>query len=204
MSLAVLLICLGLVTLVDWMAVFRGWTRVEEIAKPAVMALLLAVAVTTLDGTVKWLVAAAVVFGLIGDVALLGRVDAFIAGLGAFLIGHLLYVVAFAAEGFDTTALVVGMAAAAVLVGFLGRPIIAAVSNSSLHIPVSVYIVVIATMVATSIGTTRWIAAAGGVLFALSDALLGHDRFVTPRTDRRIGVMTMYHLGQFAIVAGLS
>ena len=199
-----LIACIVVVTLIDWIAVLRDWGRVEEVAKPLVMLLLLVVTLESLDGAQRTAVAAAVVFGLLGDVALLNRIDAFIAGLGAFLVGHLLYVAGFAIEGLKPVPTAIGVVAAVVLVGALGRPIIAAVRHTPLHIPVAVYVVVIAAMVATSIGTTRWVAAAGGVMFALSDALLGNDRFVTPRTDRRIVVMVLYHLGQFAIVGGLA
>lgn len=199
-----LIACIVVVTLIDWIAVLRDWGRVEEVAKPLVMLLLLVVTLESLDGAQRTAVAAAVVFGLLGDVALLNRIDAFIAGLGAFLVGHLLYVAGFAIEGLKPAPTAIGVVAAVVLVGALGRPIIAAVRHTPLHIPVAVYVVVIAAMVATSIGTTRWVAAAGGVMFALSDALLGNDRFVTPRTDRRIVVMVLYHLGQFAIVGGLA
>ena len=199
-----LIACIVVVTLIDWIAVLRDWGRVEEVAKPLVMLLLLVVTLESLDGAQRTAVAAAVVFGLLGDVALLNRIDAFIAGLGAFLVGHLLYVAGFAIEGLKPAPTAIGVVAAVVLVGALGRPIIAAVRHTPLHIPVAVYVVVIAAMVATSIGTTRWVAAAGGVMFAVSDALLGNDRFVTPRTDRRIVVMVLYHLGQFAIVGGLA
>ncbi|MCB0993244.1 MAG: lysoplasmalogenase [Acidimicrobiales bacterium] len=204
MSIVLLIACIVVVTLIDWIAVLRDWGRVEEVAKPLVMLLLLVVTLESLDGAQRTAVAAAVVFGLLGDVALLNRIDAFIAGLGAFLVGHLLYVAGFAIEGLKPAPTAIGVVAAVVLVGALGRPIIAAVRHTPLHIPVAVYVVVIAAMVATSIGTTRWVAAAGGVMFALSDALLGNDRFVTPRTDRRIVVMVLYHLGQFAIVGGLA
>ncbi|MCP3936569.1 MAG: lysoplasmalogenase [Actinomycetia bacterium] len=200
---AVLIAGLGVATIVDWVAVWQRWTRVEEVLKPLVMVVLLGLAMTSLDGSVRIIVCAAIVFGMGGDIALLKRVDMFIVGLASFLVGHILYVVAFATDGLNMVALAAGTVFAAVLIGGLGKPIIEANRGSALRAPVTAYIVVIACMVAAAIGTTRPVVAAGAVLFALSDALLGYDRFVTPRSDRRIAVMVMYHLGQFAIVAGL-
>ena len=149
-----LIACIVVVTLIDWIAVLRDWGRVEEVAKPLVMLLLLVVTLESLDGAQRTAVAAAVVFGLLGDVALLNRIDAFIAGLGAFLVGHLLYVAGFAIEGLKPVPTAIGVVAAVVLVGALGRPIIAAVRHTPLHIPVAVYVVVIAAMVASTASAT--------------------------------------------------
>jgi len=70
-------------------------------------------------------------------------------------------------------------------------------------VPVGAYIGVIAGMVAVAIGTGEPLLGLGAVVFALSDALLGHDRFVTPEADRRVVVHMLYHVGQMGFVVVL-
>src|SRR5690349_13782679 len=83
----VLLIAAAVAALVDWWAVATGRRRVEYLAKPLTMALLVGVAATAGDpgGDVRtWLVAGAVL-GLVGDIALMGDGEVeFMIGLGAF------------------------------------------------------------------------------------------------------------------------
>jgi uncharacterized membrane protein YhhN len=88
--------------LVDWYAVARGDRRTEVWAKPLVLTSLIVVAAVlgatgTAAGT--WLLVA-LLFGLLGDVALLSdSLPRFRAGVAAFLVGHLAYLVCFASLG---------------------------------------------------------------------------------------------------------
>ncbi len=152
---------------------------------------------------VKWLIIAGLIGGLVGDVALLPRFDRFLAGLGAFLVGHAFYVAAFLAAGVETAALVTGLCSAAALGLAFGRPIIGAVAESRLLVPVALYILTIGAMVVVGVGTRQPGFLIGAVLFALSDSLLGTDRFVTPRPDRRIIVHALYHSAQILFVAAI-
>ncbi|HQV82924.1 MAG TPA: lysoplasmalogenase family protein, partial [Ornithinibacter sp.] len=85
-------------------AVVRDRRDVERVTKPAAMIALLAVAALagasdTASG--RWLLAA-LVFGLIGDVMLLGASSKrFVAGLTAFLVGHLFFVASFVTAGME-------------------------------------------------------------------------------------------------------
>ncbi len=190
---------------VDWWAVATRRSGVEALAKPLVMVPLIAAAAvtTTVPGDVRWLLAAGLLGGLVGDVMLLERFDRFIVGLGAFLVGHLLFIVAFVRIGTEVVPLVAGIVVAAGLMTVAGRPIQRGVIGGRLHRPVQAYMATIAVMVATGIGTGRPVAALGAVCFAVSDALLGHDRFVESRPERRVLVHLLYHLGQWGIVLGL-
>lgn len=191
------------VACLDWWAVRTSRASVEEVAKPLVMVLLLIGALLAVGApaSVRLLVALGLGFGLVGDVLLLPRFDRFVEGLGAFLVGHLSYAVAFLFVGV-TGWVVFGLIAAVLAVGVLGRSIIAA-SPDKLRLPVTVYVAVIGAMVALGIGTTEPLFGVGAAVFAASDALLGHDRFVTPRGDRRMWVHVLYHLGQGLLVVGL-
>lgn len=191
--------------LLDWLAVVTDRQRLESVAKPAVMVSLILAALIA-DGasaTVRALIVGGLALGLFGDVLLLPRVDRFIWGLGAFLIGHALYVAAFVSYDVQIWPAMSGLLAVAALFALVGPAILAAVADSRLAIPVTLYITTIGAMVVTAWGTGNWWFAGGALVFAASDAVLGYDRFVTPRTDRRLWVHVLYHAGQAALVAGL-
>lgn len=192
--------------LVDWWAVATGRARVEQGAKPLVMVALVGVAlvVEAEPASARWWFVAALVAGLIGDVLLLPAVDRFLGGLAAFAVGHGLYVVGLAQMGLRLGLGALGLVVGVGLLAVLGRPIVAAVRTSRLAFPVMAYIGLVAAVVAAAIATGRPLAAAGAVAFALSDALLGTDRFVTPRSDRRVWVHVLYHVGQAGLVLGLA
>jgi uncharacterized membrane protein YhhN len=44
---------------------------------------------------------------------------------------------------------------------------------------------------------------AGAILFYFSDIILAWDKFVTPIKNGRLVNMILYHLGQFALAAGI-
>ena len=192
--------------LTDWWAVRADRIAVEQVAKPAVMVALIGLALTV-DAdpeAARWLVIAGLFFGLAGDVFLLPSVDRFLYGLGAFLIGHGFYIAAFATMDLVFIGIVGGFAAASVLLTYLGLPTIRKVWGGPLAIPVPAYMLIVGALVVMGTATHRWPIAAGGVLFALSDGLLGLDRFVTPAPQRRVVVHMLYHLGQAGLVAGLA
>ena len=78
---------------VDWIAVAQGRQQLEWIAKPAALALLLLWA--ALGAAPSWALIAALAFSLLGDVYLMLPANLFVAGLAAFLVGHLAYIDAF-------------------------------------------------------------------------------------------------------------
>ena len=88
----------AVLALVEWYAVWRRDRRTQTWAKPAVLIALIVTALVlgaTDDAAGIWLLVA-LVFGLAGDVFLLGESDTrFRLGLAAFLVGHLAYVGSF-------------------------------------------------------------------------------------------------------------
>lgn len=190
---------------VDWWAVFNDRARAEQLAKPAVMLALIAsaVAIASEPTSLRVLIVAALLCGLIGDVALLPRFDSFIAGLASFLIGHLLYVAAFATIWSPSLWLLLGVAGLAMLFRTFAVPIAQSLTGSPLRIPVTMYIGVTGAVIISGTGTARWLMAFGTLAFAASDGLLGADRFVEPAPRRRWVVHALYHAGQTAIVVGM-
>ena len=196
---------------VDWWAVAQSLRRLELFAKPATMAVLVAVAAVAGDapGDVRtWLVVGAV-FGLVGDVSLLGDGEnAFMAGLGAFAIGHLAYVVSALQVGFDARWALPGAVFVAGLMGyrFVSRIVPGARQHggSVLAGAVVFYALVISAMVFTAWSSAAWLAAVGAMLFAVSDWVLGYQRFVGPLPGRRLSVIVPYHVGQTLLIIGLA
>ena len=160
------------------------------------------------DGRVKRWIVVGLVFSLAGDVALLWPVQGFLAGLVAFLLGHLSYLVAltrrvrFGASppAFGAWAVV----AASVLAGLWhGVP-------AELRVPVLVYVCALGAMAAQA--TSAWLArrgaadaarwrtvAAGGALFVLSDAILAADKFVGGVPMPTLWNLSIYWLAQWFI-----
>ena len=188
-----------------------GRRAVEIWAKPLTMALLVGVAATAGDpsGDVRvWLVVGAAL-GLVGDVALLGDSEpAFMVGLGAFALGHLAYAVAAVSIGFDIRWAIPGIVFMAVLLAFRfvtrivpGR---ARRRRCRLAGAVVFYACVISAMVITAWGTGAWLAGVGAIAFAVSDWVLGHQRFVGPLPGGRLSVIVPYHVGQALLIVGLA
>ena len=206
-----LLIPAALCAVVDWWAVQTGRRAVELWAKPATMALLVVVAATAGDlggGTRAWLVAGAVL-GLAGDVALLDTGDtAFVAGLASFAAGHTAYVVAALTIGFDLAWAVPGIAVMVVLLSFrfLTRivPGARAAGGPVLEVAVVLYGCIIGAMTVTAWATGSIVAGVGASLFAASDWVIGHRKFVAPMRWERLGVMVPYHVGQTLLIIGLA
>ena len=195
--------------LVDWYAVAREDRRTETWAKPLVLSSLLVVAVVlgaTSSTAGVWLLVA-LVFGLLGDVALLSdSLPRFRAGVAAFLVGHLAYVAWFASLGLPmpvwSWAGLVVLAAAL----FATRGVVPAthrLEGPALSVPVAVYSVVIGAMLLCAWFTGVPLVALGASVFVVSDAVLSIDRFVRPIPHARLILMVTYHVGQALIVAGV-
>lgn len=195
--------------LVDWYAVARQDRRTEAWAKPAVLlALIVTALVLGATGSTAgvWLLVA-LVFGLAGDVFLLGRTDTrFRLGLAAFLVGHLAFVASFVALGLDPqgwnylSLLVLGACLLAT------RQVAASTylrGGLALAAPVGIYTVVIGAMVIYAFTTGVPLIATGATVFAVSDTVLARDRFVRPWDGAQLLVMVTYHVGQALIVAGV-
>lgn len=187
-------------------AVLFGRRDAERWLKPGALVALIGVALSlgALDTSVGRWILVALVCSLAGDVFLLGDAEgSFIRGLASFLLGHLAYVVAFLLLAQPTWSPVVALVLVAlVLVGrrvFLGAR---AQGGPVLGGAVAAYMAVIGTMAALGVSLGRPVLGAGALLFLVSDAVLGWDRFVARQPWARVVVMTTYHLGQLLIVIG--
>ena len=199
----------GVVALVDWYAVARDDRRTETWAKPLVLvsvmvaALVLGAAET---GAGRWLLVA-LFFGLLGDIALLGdTLPRFKAGVYAFLVGHLAYLVCFAVLGLPRPGWAwAGLAAlATALVATRGVvPATHRLGGAAMSVPVAVYSAVIGAMLVCAWFTGEPWVAVGATVFVASDTILSINRFVRPIPHARLALMVTYQVGQALIVVGV-
>ncbi len=144
----------------------------------------------------------ALALGGIGDDALLGESPAaFLAGLGAFLIGHVAWIAAF--RGRPSTRLVrrhpqVAMPYAIAWAAFNGYlwP-----RTGRDRYPVVAYSTFLAAMALAALDTGKPATAAGGLLFMTSDSLLALERFAGLRLPAHEGAVTATYLAAQALLA---
>jgi uncharacterized membrane protein YhhN len=191
----------------DWVAVARNDKPLEYFAKPATMVALIVVALAldpTSSGRRGWFVAA-LLFSLAGDVFLMLPRDLFVAGLAAFLVGHICYVVGFWLDPPGALALVVSLVVVAVLVAPVATRIMGAVRRGEPELfgPVAAYIGVISVMLVSAIASGNATAAVGAALFTASDSMIAWNRFVQSFRAAPVGIMVTYHAAQALLVLSL-
>lgn len=211
------LVLFAVASIGELLSVSRGWTEAHMVAKPLIMLGLIGYymsATSSRNGTLI----RAMFFCWTGDILLMGQAGGelyFILGLLAFLVGHVLYIIAYRQLQWDDRTnellpvqklryafpvVLAGTGLLAVLVPKLGP----------LTIPVIVYSVVLMVMSMTAIfryGRTYldsfWLVTAGALLFMASDSLLAINKFHTPFDLAGPLVMLTYILAQYLIVEGV-
>lgn len=188
----------------------RSHAPTQRVAKPLASTGFVATALAAgaLQSPYGQAVLVALVLSWIGDVCLLSRKHAwFLAGLGAFLVAHVAFGLAFVVRG---VALPWVAGAAALLAGVgLGvrwwlRPYVPA----AMRRPVDAYVLVITVMVALSLGCvaaggTRWIAV-GTILFWLSDLTVARDRFIRHELRNRLWGLPLYYGAQLVLACTIA
>src|SRR5690606_6026025 len=140
-----------------------------------------------------------------GDVLLIPKNKrTFLAGLIAFLLGHLAYAVAFAVRGVDLR----WTALAALALGAAAIPVLRWLwphVEGPMRGPVAAYVLVITSMVAPAAGTfgergdLRIVAGALG--FYLSDLAVARERFVAPGFVNRAWGLPLYFGAQVLLAS---
>lgn len=181
--------------------------RSYYVLKPLTTVLIIAVALAAASNTGEnyrlWILSA-LVFCLLGDICLLFSGDRwFLGGLSNFLVGHVLFIVAFV-HGVDAWSLpwwsVFWAAALPIALYIIPR-------TGSLKIPVMVYMAVIGAMGAAALarfhalGDDRaLLALIGASLFMLSDSALAIRQFVGPYRLAQPLILSTYWLS-IALIA---
>lgn len=194
----------------DWIAVHQRLFHLEYLLKPATMAVLVAAAAVADLGPEKPWVVAALVFGLLGDIGLMlssGPADPpFLAGLGAFLVGHVCYLVAFAGVGLNGLAIFAGLLVVSGIAGLTLPAVLRGAARSAGRLFAGIvagYAATLAAMTVLGVGTAIVATAVGAVAFLCSDTLIARDRFVAPVRHGNVLIILTYHLAQFLILIGL-
>jgi uncharacterized membrane protein YhhN len=219
MPTTILLIAVIVTAAADWAAVAKGWKRIEFFEKPFTMVLLFCYLAAAGGFSSLPLISfgIGVVFSLTGDIFLLLSNRWFTAGLAAFLLAHISYIIGLNTPFGSTSplwALVIGIILALSAARIL-RPILAGVREKGLQklvIPVAAYGMVITIMLLSAILTiyrVEWktsssgLVSLGAILFYFSDIILAWNKFVKPIRNGRVVNMIAYHLGQIALITGV-
>jgi len=150
---------------------------------------------------------AGLLFCLVGDVCLaLPQKKAFLVGLASFLLGHILYILAFAA---------VAEAGLWALAGLLCTLVVSVTVYlrlsphlGSMKLPVLLYVLVITVMLAGAWAVLgepgldrsgRVMIFAGALLFYVSDVFVARNRFVKKEFFNRLVGLPLYYAGQFLL-----
>lgn len=205
-----------LVSIAELLAVSLGWMEVHYVAKSLIMLSLIGYYLGAVEKRNGHMVRA-LFFCWAGDVLLLKQGDAeifFILGLVAFLLGHLLYILAYrelrwadASGLLPTQKLRVSFPVALAGTGLI---VVLLPTLGGLMVPVIVYAVVLMAMVMASFfrygrtfSDSFWLVATGALLFMVSDSILAINKFHTPFPSAGPLIMLTYILGQYLIVEGV-
>jgi uncharacterized membrane protein YhhN len=213
-----------LVAVIDWLAVARGWKKLEYVAKPGVMLILL-LGLVFVGGTSSFLLICfetGIFLSLLGDVFLMLSYVRFsnrwfLAGLAVFLMAHLAYIL-----GLNITqsrvSPVVSVGVSIVLAFAAGRILGRIVSDirkkglRRLELPIIIYGMVITIMLLSAVLTLvneKWnfpaplLVSLGAILFYLSDIVLAWNKFSNPIRNGRLTNIILYHLGQITLIVGV-
>ena len=180
----------------------------EIVFKPITTLLLLAV-VGVPHTTFAGLVWAGILLSVVGDVALLWQSKrAFLVGLGAFLLAHVAYVIAFLGAAVWSPHVALVAAVMVVSSSLLLRAIWKGAAG--MHGPVIAYGVVISAMVISAAATLGGplplapFAAVGSVLFYISDSSLALNLFRKPIPHVAFLAIGVYWIGQLGIAIAAS
>lgn len=131
----------------------------------------------------------------------------FVAGLGAFLVGHLFYLTGFLKMADITKLRLAAIIPIGLYSWLIGRQLIASIAAEGigmLMMPVIAYMLVISIMALSAILTgSKW-AIAGSLLFVISDSILSWNMFVSGVFYSDVFIMTTYYSAQFLIACSLS
>jgi alkenylglycerophosphocholine hydrolase len=180
----------------------------EIVFKPITTLLLLAV-VGVPRTRFAGLIWAGILLSVVGDVALLWQSKrAFLVGLGAFLLAHVAYVIAFLGAAVWSPHVALVAAVMIVSSSFLLRAIWTGAAG--MHGPVIAYAVVISAMVISAAATLGGplplapFAAVGSVLFYISDSSLALNLFRKPIPHVAFLAIGVYWIGQLGIAIAAS
>lgn len=178
----------------------RGWEVGRWIFKPlcSLGYLILALSLGLGSSYAEW-VFLGLALCFLGDVLLLSRRSrVFLAGLMAFLLGHLAFVGAFAQVGQPSgVGLALVLLASGGALAWLWRYLY------RWKLPVAAYMLVISLMVGLGLGVARVEVGLGALLFYLSDLFVARQRFVVAEPINKWLGLPLYYAGVYLLAWSL-
>jgi len=207
----------AIVSIGELLALSRGWPEVHVVCKSTIMLALIGYYMGEAMKRNTHIIRA-MFFCWTGDVMLLKQADAeiyFILGLFAFLVGHVLYILAYRQLQWSdvTNALLPTQkfrAAFPVVLAGTGLLVVLIPRLGGLTIPVIIYSLVLIVMVISAVfrsGRTTpasyWLLTGGALSFMISDSILAINKFHTPLEFASPVIMLTYIIAQYLIVEGV-
>jgi uncharacterized membrane protein YhhN len=212
-----ILILFFIVALGELIAVAMDIAQLQLIFKPLIM-LVLGIYYYTQSASMAKTVMTAIIFSCIGDISLMFQGSSelyFMAGLGAFLIAHLCYIMAYAQhiekrEGFGLNGVQKFRFSLPIALAGTGLITVLYAHLGGLKIPVTLYAIVLMVMVLQALfryGYTNtvsfWFVFVGAAFFMISDSMIAVNKFLSSFELAGVGIMVTYILAQFLIIKGL-
>lgn len=213
-----LLVLTCLLAVLDWLAVWKAWRRVGYFAKPFTMLVLFTwfILQTGLKGPSIWF-GLGLIFSMAGDIFLMLSRRYFLAGMGAFSLVHVVYLVGFLSP--FPRAGVLPASLMGILLVILAVPLMQRIRDAQLVrgskkliVPTMSYAVLINLMTLSALWclfrpdwsfTNGLLVSLGALFFYGSDLLNAWIRFVNPARKGRTLVMISYHIGQVLLMLGV-
>lgn len=191
------------------LAEHRGSARGKWLTKPlaSVGFLWTAAQAGALDSTYGRVVLVALLACLLGDILLIPKDKRiFMAGIGAFLLGHVGFGAAFLVRGVAAPPALI--ASALLLPGVVWVAIwLSPHLRGPMRLAVAAYVLVISAMVALAAGSFGHTfdprILVGAVLFFLSDLTVARNRFVAPAFANRLVGLPLYYAAQLLLAASV-
>lgn len=201
-----LLVLAGIAAIGNWVSVVRGSTVGVYVCKPSTLVLMIgaALALEPTYGDVRAWFVVALALSLAGDVFLMLPSDAFVPGLASFLLAHVAYIVGFTRHPDGTWWWAVPVVAVATVLGTRLVRGIRTKDHPELVAPVVAYVLTILVMVSSALASGVVVGAVGAILFMVSDAFIGEDRFVRARPWQPLTIIVTYHVAQALLVLSLT
>ena len=211
----IVVICVLILILGAWHLFSEKWQKKTSIyiSKPLTTFLILLLGVVGVEHNINipalygWLIVVGLAFSILGDIFLMLEKDYFIAGLVAFLMAHLCYIVAFywVLPGLAFWPLIILILYGVLVYSKLHK------SLAEMKAPVVVYLCVILVMVwlawcvwLTNLSIGGLFIFIGALIFAISDTILALGKFVKSGPNTQLWVMATYYVAQALIALSVS
>jgi uncharacterized membrane protein YhhN len=174
------------------------------IFKPATTILILCIALQAANSHYKIFIVVGLIFALMGDIFLMLPSDQFLAGLICFLLTHICYIIAFRSDSRFGHPLWPYFLFA--VVGISIFLILSPGVQAKMEFPVAIYASALCLMAAQAFvrnlqkrSRDSLYAAAGAVLFFISDSVLAYDRFIFVYIASQAIILATYYAAQYLI-----